>query len=179
MDHIIKLSNSKGFDTILIVICCLTKQALFIPCHTIDNALEFAKLFLEHVFSKHGLLNNIASNHGLLFISHFWQLLCKALEIKTNLSTAYHPETDRQTEQNNWCAELSLIEFTYNNMPHSATGVSPFYANKGCNFQLMLFLKDISSHIAHKVAKDLQFLHQFLQDKITTANQAYFKHANA
>ncbi|KAG5350937.1 hypothetical protein C0989_008556 [Termitomyces sp. Mn162] len=78
-----------------------------------------------------------------------------------------------------WCAELPLAEFTYNNMPHSATGVSPFYANKGYNPQLMLSLKDIPSHVTYKVTKELQFLHQFFWDKINTANQAYSKHANA
>ncbi|KAG5732841.1 hypothetical protein E4T56_gene2800 [Termitomyces sp. T112] len=64
-------------------------------------------------------------------------------------------------------------------MLHSATAVSPFYANKGYNPQLTLSLKDILSHVTHKVAKDLWSLHQFLWDKINTANQAYSKHANA
>ncbi|KAG5729497.1 hypothetical protein E4T56_gene4641 [Termitomyces sp. T112] len=150
MDHIVELPNSEGFDAILVVVCRLTKQALFIPCHTTDTAPDFAKLFLKHVFSKHGLPNNIISNRRPLFVSHFWQLLCKVLEIKTSLSTAYHPETDGQIErvnqtleqylclyvnylQNDWHTELPLAEFTYNNTPHSATGVSPFYANKGYN----------------------------------------------
>ncbi|KAG5734564.1 hypothetical protein E4T56_gene5516 [Termitomyces sp. T112] len=194
MDHIVELPDSEGFNAILIIICHLTKQALFIPCHTTNNALEFAKLFLEHIFSKHGLPDNIVSDRRPLFVSHFWQSLCRVLKIKTNLSTSYHLETDGQTEQvnqmleqylclyvnylqNNWCAELPLAEFTYNNMPHSATRVSPFYANKGYNPRLTLSLKDIS-HTAHKVAEDLQSLHQFLQDEINTANQAYSKHAD-
>ncbi|KAG5716111.1 hypothetical protein E4T56_gene10872 [Termitomyces sp. T112] len=195
MDHIVKLPDSEGFDTILIVVCHLTKQALFIPCHTTDTAPDFAKLFLEHVFSKHGLPDDIVSNCRPLFISHFWQSLCKALKIKTSLFTAYHPETNRQTKhvnqmleqylrfyinylQNDWHAELPLAEFTYNNMPHSTTGVSPFYANKGYNPRLTLSLKDIPSHIAHEVAEDLRSLHQFLRDEINTANQAYSKHTN-
>ncbi|KAG5715676.1 hypothetical protein E4T56_gene457 [Termitomyces sp. T112] len=100
------------------------------------------------------------------------------LKIKTSLSTAYHLETDGQTERNDWCVELPLAKFTYNNMPHSATDVSPFYANKGYNPQLTLSLKDIPSHVAHEVTKDLQFLYQFLQDMINTDNQAYSKHAD-
>ncbi|KAG5734829.1 hypothetical protein E4T56_gene627 [Termitomyces sp. T112] len=131
MDHIVELPNSEGFDAILVVICRLTKQALFIPCHTTDTALDFTKLFLEHVFSKHGLPNDIVSDCGPLFVSHFWQLLCKALEIKTSLSTAYHLETDGQTKRNDWHAELLLAEFTYNNMPHSTTGVSPLLRQQG------------------------------------------------
>ncbi|KAG5718778.1 hypothetical protein E4T56_gene2656 [Termitomyces sp. T112] len=163
------------FNAILMVVCHPTKQALFISCHTTNNALEFTKLFLEHIFSKHGLPDNIIFHQGPLFVSHFWQLLCKALEIKTNLLTAYHPETNRQTEQNNWHTELPLAKFTYNNMPHSATGVSPFYANKGYNPQLTLSHKDIPSHIAHKVVEDLCSIYQFLWNKINTANQAYSK----
>ncbi|KNZ80381.1 hypothetical protein J132_06118, partial [Termitomyces sp. J132] len=80
---------------------------------------------------------------------------------------------------NDWRAELPITEFTYNNTPYSATGVSPFYANKGYNPWLMLSLKDIPSHVAHKVAEDLRSLHQFLWDKICTANQAYSKHVHA
>ncbi|KAG5349496.1 hypothetical protein C0989_003412, partial [Termitomyces sp. Mn162] len=80
---------------------------------------------------------------------------------------------------NNWHTKLPLAKFTYKNTPHSATGVSLFYANKGYNPRLTLSLIDIPSHIAHKVTKDLQSLHQFLQDEINTTNQAYSKHANA
>ncbi|KNZ81305.1 hypothetical protein J132_02077 [Termitomyces sp. J132] len=63
-------------------------------------------------------------------------------------------------------------------MPHSTTRASPFYTNKGYNPQLMLSLKDIPSHIAYKVIENLQSLHQFLWNKINTANQAYSKHAD-
>ncbi|KAG5720923.1 hypothetical protein E4T56_gene407 [Termitomyces sp. T112] len=66
--------------------------------------------------------------------------------------------------------ELPLAKFTYNNMPHSASGVFPFYANKGYNPQLTLSLKDIPSHVTHQVTEDLRSLHQFLRDEINTAN---------
>ncbi|KAG5727360.1 hypothetical protein E4T56_gene12066 [Termitomyces sp. T112] len=56
---------------------------------------------------------------------------------------------------NDWCAELPLAKFTYNNTLHSTIRVSPFYTNKGYNPQPTLSLKDIPSHVAHKVAKDL------------------------
>ncbi|KAG5716724.1 hypothetical protein E4T56_gene16129 [Termitomyces sp. T112] len=87
MDYIVELPNSEGFNVILVVVCHLTKQALFIPCHTTDNAPEFAKLFLKHIFSKHGLPDDIVSN-------------CRPL-----LSTAYRLETNGQTEQVNQMLE--------------------------------------------------------------------------
>ncbi|KAG5333526.1 hypothetical protein C0989_005557 [Termitomyces sp. Mn162] len=83
------------------------------------------------------------------------------------------------TPINNWHAELLLAEFTYNNTPHSATRVSSFYTNKDYNLQLTLSLKDIPSHVTHKVAKDLWPLHQFLWDEINTTNHAYAKNTHA
>src|SRR6202045_1336366 len=91
---------------------------------------------------------DIVSDRGRLFVSKFWSSLCQALDITSNLSTAYHPETDGQTEQVNqileqylqihanylqddWTSQLPFAEFVYNNPPHSTTGVSPFFVNKG------------------------------------------------
>ena len=100
MDHIMKLpkSGEEQFDAILVVMDQLMKQAIFIPCHVTDDTPTFTKLFIQHVFSKHGLLADIISDCGALFISQFWQELCQLLDVCTNLSTAYHPQTDRQTK---------------------------------------------------------------------------------
>src|SRR6185369_14196498 len=91
LDHITQLPESEGNNAIVVVVCRLTKQGIFIPCHTTDSAKDFAQLFLTHVFSKHGLPADITSDRGDLFISKFWNALCKALDIRLNLSTAYHP----------------------------------------------------------------------------------------
>ena len=83
-------------------------MALFIPTfHDID-AEDLAHIFLSQVFVKHGTLNDIISDRGKHFISQFWQLLCQLLGIKANLSTAYHPETNGQTEQVNQIVEQYL-----------------------------------------------------------------------
>jgi len=130
-----------------VVVCHLTKIALFIPTsHNID-AEDLARIFLLQVFVKHGTPTDIISDRGKHFISQFWWSLCQLLGIKANLSTAYHPETDSQTErvnqileqyllvyinyqQDGWVNLLPLAVFAYNNMSHSVTMVTPFFANK-------------------------------------------------
>ena len=98
MDFIEGLPLSDGCDTILVVVCHLTKMALFIPTsHDID-AEDLACIFLSQVFAKHGTPTDIVSDRGKHFISQFWRWLCQLLGIKANLSMAYHPENDGQTK---------------------------------------------------------------------------------
>src|SRR5882672_2865176 len=89
---------SDGHDTILVVVCHLTKMALFIPTFQDINAEDLAHIFLSQVFVKHGTPTDLISDRGKHFISHFWRSLCQLLSIQANLSTAYHPETDGKTE---------------------------------------------------------------------------------
>jgi len=98
MDFIKGLPLSKGYDTILVIVCHLSKMGLFIPTVQDIDAEDLAMIFLVHVFSKHGTPTDIVSDRSKHFISHFWKSLCRLLDIKVNLSTAYHPETNSQTE---------------------------------------------------------------------------------
>ena len=98
MDFITQLPDSNGFDAILVVVDRFSKMGIFIKTHTTATAEDLANLFVEFVFSRHGLPSNIVSDRGSLFISSFWTLLCKNLNMVRNLSTAYHPKTDGQTE---------------------------------------------------------------------------------
>lgn len=86
----------------------LTKMALFVPTTTSVTSQGLAKLYLQHVFSKHGVPSNIVSNCSNKFTSAFWKDLNKALGIKQNLSTAYHPKSDGQTEQVNQVVKTYL-----------------------------------------------------------------------
>ena len=99
MDFIEGLPLSYGHVTILVVMCCLIKMALFIPTFRDIDAEDLACTFLSQVFAKHGTPTNIVSNGGKHSISQFWRSLCQLLGIKAKLSTAYHPETDGQTER--------------------------------------------------------------------------------
>ena len=148
MDFIEQLLASSGHTAILVVVDCLSKQCIFIPIDDTITSLELAKLFLLHVFSKHGVPSHITSDRGSEFVSHFFRSLGKVLDIHLHFTSGYHPEGDGQTErmnqmlkqylriycnyqQDNWSELLLLAEFLYNNAPNATTGVSPFFTNKG------------------------------------------------
>ena len=194
MDFIEGLPLSDGHDTILVVVCRLTKMALFIPTFRDIDAEDLARIFLSQVFAKHGTPTDIISDRGKHFISRFWRSLCQLLGIKANLSTAYHPETDGQTErvnqvleqylrvyinyqQDDWVNLLPLAEFVYNNTSHSATMVTPFFANKGFNPKLEVSLEPVVSDTAHQVATDLKELHRYLRDQVSHAIRQYEVHS--
>lgn len=148
MDFVVKLPVSQGFDSIFVVVCRLTKIAHFIPCKETMDAAELANLFVQHVFRAHGLPEDIVSDRGTLFTSKFWKKLLELTGTKSKMSTAFHPETDGQTErvnsimeqylrayvnheQDNWRGLLPIAEFAYNNSWHSSIDASPFYALHG------------------------------------------------
>ena len=129
-------------DTCSVVVDRFTKYALYIPTTKKLTAVAFAELFFYHVFRPYGLPDGIVSDRDSLFTSHFWAALCKHLDTKRRMSTAYHPQTDGQTERQNqnlehylraycnwhqsdWASLLTLAEWTYNNTYHTATGDAP------------------------------------------------------
>src|SRR5467141_332717 len=194
MDFIEGLPLSQGHDTILVVVCRLTKMALFIPTFRDIDAEDLAHIFLSQVFAKHGTPTDIVSDRGKHFISRFWRSLCQLLSIKAHLSTAYHLETDGQTErvnqileqylqiyinyqQDNWVNFLPLAEFAYNNTSHSETMVTPFFANKVFHPKLEVSLASVVLDAAHSVASDLKELHQYLHDQIAHALKKYAVHS--
>ena len=148
VDLIVALPESEGYTSILVVVDRLTKLAHFIPTHDQLGAPGTARLYKDHVWKHHRLPTKIISDRGTQFASEFMIELNKMFRINTALSTAYHPETDGQTErtnleleqflrlfvnfkQNDWADLLAYAEFAYNNQIHSATGFSPFFLTYG------------------------------------------------
>ena len=107
MDFIEKLPMSNGSNTILVIIDCLTKQSIFIP--TVDTIMSpmLAKLFVLHIFSKHGVPSHVTSDCGMEFISTFFHSLGKVLDMKLHFTLSYHPEGNGQTE----CANQTLQQY--------------------------------------------------------------------
>ena len=95
MDFIEKLPSSSEFDTILVIVNWLTKQAIFIPAHNTIMFMDLACLFILHVFSKHSVSSHIISDRGLEFVSNFFWSLGTALDMQLYFTSGYHPEGNR------------------------------------------------------------------------------------
>lgn len=192
MDFIEGLPESAGHDAILVVVDRLTKMAAFIPTRKDCDTGDLVRLFIDRIFSKHGAPADIVSDRGRHFVSKLWNGICAALRIKSNLSTAYHPETDGQTErvnqileqyirvytnyqQNDWNDLLPLAEFAYNNTKHEATGVTPFFANKGYNPPWAAEIDAALPEAARLHVADWESLHGFLRNQLTRAVERYRK----
>ena len=92
---------SNGSDMILVIIDCLTKQLIFIPTINTITSSMLAKLFILHVFSKHGIPLHVTSNYRTEFVSTFFCSLSKVLDMKLHFTSGYHPEGNGQTEHAN------------------------------------------------------------------------------
>jgi len=148
MDFVTDLpqSTASGYTGILIIMDLLTKMAFYLPYQKDINSPGLARLFIEHVIRKSGVLDNIVTDRGTHLKSRFWIQVYSHLSTGHRLPTAFHAQTDRQTkrqtqmleqyiwafynyQQNNWVELLILAEFTYNNAIHPSTRITPFLAN--------------------------------------------------
>jgi len=143
-----KLPVSKGYDSILVVCDRFSKMSHFVVTTEKTTAEELARLFRDNMWKLHGLPESVISDRGPQFAARLTKELNKILGIETKLSTAYHPQTNSQTErtnqkleqylrmyinhrQNNWSEWLATAEFAFNNKVHTATKMSPFKTNYG------------------------------------------------
>ena len=144
MDFITALPKVTGnFDSIFVVIDWLTKVVHLIPTRTTALASDVAQLFVKEIVRLHGIPARIISDRDAKFTSKFWTAMFQSVCTRLNLSSAYHLETDGQTErvkqvledmlrayvskkQSNWESYLPIIEFAYNSAKHVSTGFSPF-----------------------------------------------------
>lgn len=148
VDLITDLPECQGFNSIMITIDRLSKMLHAIPTNKELTAEGTARLFRDHVWKLHGLPEQVISDRGPQFVSAFMRELNSILGIKTAASTAYHPQTDGQTEranqeieqylrvfvnhrQDDWAEWLPLAEFSHNNRIQSSTRQTPFMLNFG------------------------------------------------
>ncbi|GJW12764.1 putative nucleotidyltransferase, ribonuclease H [Tanacetum coccineum] len=149
MDFVTKLpKSSQGYDTIWVIVDRLTKSAIFVPMRETDPMEKLARMYLKEVVTRHGIPVSIICDRDPRFASNFWRSLQKALGTNLDMSTAYHPQTDGQSERtiqtledmlracvidfgNGWVKHLPLVEFSYNNSYHASIKAAPFEALYG------------------------------------------------
>uniref|UniRef100_A0A803K1K2 Gypsy retrotransposon integrase-like protein 1 n=1 Tax=Xenopus tropicalis TaxID=8364 RepID=A0A803K1K2_XENTR len=148
MDFVVELPSSQGKTVIWVVVDRFSKMAHFIPLPHLPSAKTLADLFIMHIFKFHGFPENIVSDRGVQFVSKFWRAFCTLVGTELSFSSAYHPQTNGQTErvnqsleqylrcyvsdnQSTWSELLPWAEFAYNNATHSSSGRSPFFVVYG------------------------------------------------
>jgi IS30 family transposase len=110
MDFIIGLPRTQaGYDSIWVIVNRLTKVAHFIPVKTTYLGAKLAELYMSRIVCLHGVPKKIVSDRGSQFTSKFWEKLHESMDTKLNFSSAYHPQTDGQTERTNQILEDMLM----------------------------------------------------------------------
>ncbi|GJT23648.1 putative reverse transcriptase domain-containing protein [Tanacetum coccineum] len=149
MDFVTKLpKSSQGYDTIWVIVDRLTKSAIFVPMRETDPIDKLARMYLKEVVTRQGIPVLIICDRDPRFASNFWRSLQNALGTSLDMSIAYHPQTNGQSERTiqtledmlracaidfgkGWVNHLPLVEFSYNNSYHASIKAAPFEALYG------------------------------------------------
>nr|GFC37790.1 putative reverse transcriptase domain-containing protein [Tanacetum cinerariifolium] len=149
MDFVTKLpKSSQGYDTFWVIVDQLTKSVIFTSIRETDPMDKLARIYLKEVVTRHGIPISIISDRDPRFASNFWRSLHNALGTRLDMSTAYHLETDGQSERTiqtlkdmlracaidfgkGWVNHLPLVKFSYNNSYHATIKATPFEALYG------------------------------------------------
>lgn len=147
IDFVVQLPRTKsGYDAVCVFVDRFTKMVHLAPTTSDVDAVDTAELFMQHVFRLHGVPATIVTDRGSVFVSQFFATLMKALGVQQLLSTAYHPQTDGQTEranrvmedclrhfitptQDDWDKLLPMVEFAINGAVQESTKHTPFFLN--------------------------------------------------
>lgn len=207
MDFIVGLPDSDGHDAIFVVVDRLTKERHYIPCTASDDgtsAEATADMLVKEIFRLHGLPASIISDRGPQFVATVWKSFCKRLDIQAKLSTAFHPETDGQTERSNqdlerhlrtycnymqddWAKWVPMAEFADNDSFSASTGVTPFYANKGFHPRMSFSpdetdydstRKRLDAAKAEDITNHMQNVLDYIRRKMDNAQNAMVEQTN-
>ena len=135
--------DKHGYDSILVFIDRLGKDSVSIPCHKTTDSKGLAQLFIQWIYRFGHCPESITSDRGPQFVSAFWTEFCRIIGVKLKLSTAYHKQTDGQTEimnryidqrlrpfvnhyQDNWSELIPLMDRVQMTLPHSSIGMTPY-----------------------------------------------------
>ena len=189
MDFITHLPRTRsGHTSIYVVVDRLSKLAHFIPTVDTATAEDVARLFIGNIFVQHGMPRRIVSDRDTRFTGSFWASMCEIWGCERQMSTAYHPQTDGQTERVNrtledmlrhWCSPdqddwdqyLKLAEFAYNNAYHESIGDTPFMLTFGQHpyTPASLFRTDVHGKLPNPSARSFQ---AGMQERVQKAKQS-------
>ena len=183
MDLITQLPKSnRGNDAIVVFVDKLSKMVHLVATKTAVTAPQLAEIFWTTVVRHHGLPSSIVSDRDPRFTGHFWRTLWKCLGTQLTMSTAFHPQTDGQTEranrtleemlrsyvsfqQKDWDEHLVAAELAFNASKHASTGFTPFYLNGGreVSVPLDLALEEARTARQPDAVTRIQQLHRDLE----------------
>uniref|UniRef100_A0A0A9AK86 Integrase catalytic domain-containing protein n=1 Tax=Arundo donax TaxID=35708 RepID=A0A0A9AK86_ARUDO len=188
MDFVEGLPKSHGKDVILVVVDRLTKFAHFIALSHPFTVQDVVTLFIDNVYKLHGLPTMIVTDRDRIFTSNMWQELFKALSVTLRFSSAYHPETDGQTERVNQCLEnylrcmafasprkwyhwLSLAKWWYNTSYHTSLNMTHFQALYGFPPLMVaeVVLPDCLDDNAKEILRNRHLAAQVIKDNLQKA----------
>ncbi|KAF5470834.1 hypothetical protein F2P56_011322 [Juglans regia] len=183
MDFVLGLPRTlKKYDSIFVVVDRFSKMAHFIPCSKTSDAYKIARLYFNEIVKLYGLPKTIVSDRDVRFTSHFWRTLWHMVGTKLKFSTAYHPQTDGQTEVvnhslgnllrclvqenlRNWDLILPTAQIAYNSSVNRSIGMSAFEVVHGYKPRKPLDLIPMSPHAHVSVSAEafVQHLHDLLE----------------
>jgi hypothetical protein len=201
MDFVTALPETpSGHDAIMIMVDKLTKRMFLAPTTSNVTAVEAAELFYTNVIRHQGVPSSIISDRGSQFTSAFFRSVCSQLSIKQKLSTAYHPQTDGQSEKavrtitdalrclaldfSDWTKILPAVEFAYNNSVNPSTDYSPFYLCYGedppmpATLNLKHLVKTNPNQAAIDFAKSTQGAVEHAKKRLLEAQERQKKYAD-
>ncbi|XP_035816157.1 uncharacterized protein, partial [Zea mays] len=198
MDFIVGLPRTRdGYDSIWVIVDRLTKVAHFIPVKTTYSGAQLAELYMSRIVCLHGVPKKIVSDRGTQFTSRFWKRLHESMDTKLNFSSAYHPQTDGQTERTNqvledmlrvcalkhgrsWDKSLPYAEFSYNNSYQASLKMAPFEALYGRKCRTPLYWNQTgeSQVFGPEILQEAEKQVQIIRENLKTAQSRQKSYAD-
>jgi hypothetical protein len=198
MDFVVGLPRvPSGQDAIWVIVDRLTKSAHFVPYNMNDSMQKMAELYIREIVRLHGVPVSITSDQDPRFTSKFWRGLQEAMGTKLNFSTAYHPQTDGQSERTiqiledmlrlcvldfkgNWIRFLPLVEFAYNNSFQATIGMAPYEALYGRKCRSPLYWDEVGEKqlLGPEIVQDTKDKITLIRGRMLTAQSRQKSYAD-
>ena len=198
MDFVVGLPlTGRKHDSVWVVVDRLTKSAHFLPVRTDYSLDKLAELYIKEIVRLHGIPISIISDQDLRFTSRFWGKLQEALGTRLNFSTAFHPQTDGQSErviqimedmirscvidyEGSWDRHIPLVEFVYNNSFQSSIGMAPYEALYGRKCRTPLCWTELSEKkvIGPDLIQETEEKVKMIRERLKVANDRQKSYAD-